>query len=159
MNALQRRSPPYPFPHLITHELTHPSLRRRFEQNQEDCTFTVLAILPTAVENIFEALPVEQVLEELQAQRQERLARSVGPSEVSTADLPSAPPSITDGGDEKSLASESFLHTSQLGESTVGLGEAKSQPPSVRSKRNKVQLWNEVKISCKVEPSDPMNGG
>jgi peroxin-3 len=128
----------------------NPSLRRRFEQNQEDCTFTVLAILPTAVENIFEALPVEQVLEELQAQRQERLARSVGPSEVSTADIASAPPSITDGGDEKSLASESFMHTSQIAESSAGLGEqSKSQPPSVRSKRNKVQLWNEVKISCK----------
>lgn len=130
-----------------------PSLRRRFEQNQEDCTFTVLAILPTAVENIFEALPVEQVLEELQAQRQERLARSVGggPSEVSTADLASAPPSLADGGDDKSLASESFMHTSQMAESSLANGESPISPP--RTKRNKVQLWNEVKISCKEDPN------
>jgi peroxin-3 len=110
----------------------------------------VLAILPTAVENIFEALPVEQVLEELQQQRAERLARSVGPSEVSTADLPSAPPSVTDGGDERSLASESFIHTSQFAESNAEGGEIASlKPPAPRSKRNKVQLWNQVKIDCK----------
>lgn len=134
-------------PCLSNADLSFPSLRRRFEQNQEDCTFTVLAILPTAVENIFEALPVEQALEELQNQRQVRLARSVGPSDVSTADMNSAP-SVTDGGDEKSLASESFLHTSQLGESALGDPAA---PP--RPKRNKVQLWNEVKISCKYDRS------
>ncbi|KAF2418013.1 Peroxin-3 [Tothia fuscella] len=121
------------------------NLRRRFEQNQEDCTFTVLAILPTAVENIFEALPVEQVLEELQTQRQERLAKSVGggPSEVSTADIASAPPSLADGGDDKSLASEGFIHTSQMAESSL---ESPS-PSTPRTKMNKVQLWNEVKIS------------
>lgn len=109
----------------------------------------MLAILPTAVENIFEALPVEQVLEELQAQKQERLARSVGggPSEVSTTDLASAPPSLADGGDDKSLASEGFIHTSQMAESSLGNGESSNSPP--RPKRNKVQLWNEVKISCK----------
>ena len=31
-------------------KISRENLRRRFEQNQEDCTFTVLAILPTAYE-------------------------------------------------------------------------------------------------------------
>ncbi|QDS70439.1 hypothetical protein FKW77_009733 [Venturia effusa] len=117
------------------------NLRRRFEQNQEDCTFTVLAILPTAVENIFEALPVEQVLEELQQQRAERLSRSVAPSELSTADLPSIAGSGTDGGD-----SESFVHTSQIAESSNGEQGNLKRPAASRSKKTKAQLWNQVKI-------------
>ncbi|KIW00806.1 uncharacterized protein PV09_07785 [Verruconis gallopava] len=122
------------------------NLRRRFEQNQEDCTFTVLAILPTAVDNIFEALPVEQLLEELQQQRAERLAKSVGPSEISTADLPSAPPSTVDNGDEKSLASESFVHTSQMAETAPEASPAKLHPAAMKPKKSKAQLWNQMKI-------------
>lgn len=125
------------------------SLRRRFEQNQEDCTFTVLAILPTAVDNIFEALPVEQLLEELQQQRAERLSKSVGPSEVSTADLPSAPPSTIDNGDDKSMASESFVHTSQMAESTAESEPPKAQASPQRPRKNKAQLWNQMKIDCR----------
>ena len=125
------------------------SLRRRFEQNQEDCTFTVLAILPTATENILEGLPVEQVLAELQRQKSERLARSVGPSEVSTADLPSGPPSLPD--DEKaSLQSSEYVHASQVAEINSGSEELKLQPstPSTKSKKSKAQLWNDMKIQC-----------
>src|SRR5687767_12685204 len=65
--------------------ISRENLRRRFEQNQEDCTFTVLAILPTAAENILEAIPVEQILSELQQHKAERLARSVGPSEIASS--------------------------------------------------------------------------
>jgi hypothetical protein len=127
------------------------SLRRRFEQNQEDCTFTVLAILPTATENILEAIPVEQVLEQLQQQKAERLARSVGPSEIAS----SAPPSVADD-DGKSLTSfqsESYVHASQVADTEASSssragaaegGEATEQKP----KKTKAQLWNEMKISC-----------
>jgi len=100
------------------------------------------------VENIFEALPVEQTLDELQQHRAERLARSAGPSEVSTADLHSAPPSTIDNGDEKSLASESFVHASQMAESTADGLDKKLTPSPLRPKRNKAQLWNQVKIDC-----------
>lgn len=109
----------------------------------------MLAILHKATENIVEALPVEETLAELQKQRAERLARSGGASgamsEVSTTDLPSVTPSITEI-DGKSLTSlgesESFVHTSQIAQSEGGLGEPKP-------KRSKAQLWNEVKINCK----------
>lgn len=127
------------------------SLRRRFEQNQEDCTFTVLAILPTATENILDAIPVEQVLEELQRQKAERLARSVGPSEIAS----SAPPSIVeteDDGKSSSFQSESFIHASQIttdGGSTAGSAETGTDASQERkSKKTKAQLWNEMKISC-----------
>ncbi|PSN60180.1 Peroxin-3 [Corynespora cassiicola Philippines] len=126
------------------------NLRRRFEQNQEDCTFTVLAILPTATENILDAIPVEQVLEELQRQKAERLARSVGPSEIAS----SAPPSIVeteDDGKSSSFQSESFIHASQIttdGGSTAGSTETGTDASQERkSKKTKAQLWNEMKIS------------
>jgi peroxin-3 len=111
-------------------------LRRRFEQNQTDCTFTVLALLPTVTENVLEALPVEQLTHELQQKKAERLARATGegvPSEFS-----SGPPSIRDGetASLSSLQSSSFIHASQLGDN------GNSSP-----RRSKAQLWNEIKIA------------
>ncbi|KAF2012437.1 Peroxin-3 family protein [Aaosphaeria arxii CBS 175.79] len=137
------------------------NLRRRFEQNQEDCTFTVLAILPTATENILDAVPVEQILEELQKHKAERLARSVGPSEVFSSAPPSvADPSVADD-DAKSLTSyqsqsESYVHASQIADgenaSTTGSGSAEVAAEGAASgekktKKSKAQLWNEMKIS------------
>ncbi|PVI03107.1 peroxisomal membrane protein [Periconia macrospinosa] len=127
------------------------NLRRRFEQNQEDCTFTVLAILPTATENILDAIPVEQVLEELQKQKAERLARSIGPSEIAST----APPSVADAADDdtksSSFQSESFIHASQItGEasSSTGSADGGAEPNGERkTKKSKAQLWNEMKIS------------
>ena len=112
------------------------SLRRRFTQNQEDCTFTVLALLPTVADNILEALPVESITFELQQQRQARLGQSVSsPSEIS---------SNASGEDGRSLSSfktESFVHTSQMAASAAGSSE------SPRPKKTKSQLWGELKIS------------
>ncbi|KAJ4379366.1 peroxin [Didymella sp. IMI 355093] len=130
------------------------NLRRRFEQNQEDCTFTVLAILPTATEKILDAIPVEQVLEELQRQKAERLARSVGPSEIAS----SAPPSVVDTTEDGTRSSvpdsESYVHASQvaLEEGSTVSGEASTEAAGEKesakaSRKSKAQLWNEMKIS------------
>merc|ERR1712225_82105 len=48
--------------------IARENLRRRFEQNQEDCTFTVLALLPTATDNIMGELQTERITFELQQQ-------------------------------------------------------------------------------------------
>lgn len=117
-------------------------MRRRFEQNQTDCTYTVLALLPTATENVIEALPVEELTKELQKKRAERLAR-ISAGEATGSDMSSVAPSLPED-DRKSLSSfqsESFVHASQVGDSA----ESEEQPPV---KRNKTQLWNEVKITC-----------
>ena len=42
------------------------SLRRRFRQNQEDCTFVLLAQLPTLARHLFSELDVEALTAELQ---------------------------------------------------------------------------------------------
>jgi peroxin-3 len=71
------------------------SLRRRFEQNQTDCTYTVLALLPTAAEDILEALPVEELTKELQKKRAERLARlNAGEGTATGSDMSSVAPSL-----------------------------------------------------------------
>ncbi|KAK7707316.1 peroxin [Botryosphaeria dothidea] len=131
--------------------IARENLRRRFEQNQEDCTFTVLAILPTATDNILHALPVEQTLSELQKQKAERLQRSVAPSEIASTDAPSEAPSAADddGRSLKSFQSESIVHASQVVDNNNN-GEGKSDgasslaPP--KPKKSKAQLWNDMKI-------------
>lgn len=138
------------------------NLRRRFEQNQEDCTFTVLAILPTATENILEAIPVERVLEELQRQKAQRLSRSVGPSEIassapaSVADTQSmADTPVADDARSSNLQADSFIHASQVvptdgsgsSSSNAGLAEGLQEPRETsRSHKTKAQLWSEMKI-------------
>jgi peroxin-3 len=128
------------------------SLRRRFQQNQEDCTFTVLALLPTATENILEALPVENITLELQRKKAERLARSGGLSEPTSSELSSGPPSVNDedGRSMRSMRSEGFVHTSQVVDGRSSSGES-----SPRSNKTKIQLWNELKISCMNLESSP----
>ncbi|KAL4966831.1 peroxisomal biogenesis factor 3 [Aspergillus stella-maris] len=120
--------------------IARENLRRRFEQNQTDCTYTVLALLPTAAEDILEALPVEELTKELQKKRAERLARlNAGEGTATGSDMSSVAPSLPED-DRKSFSSESFLRTSQLGESTL-------EGDALQPKRNKTQLWNEVKIT------------
>ena len=136
MTASQGRSKLGLHSHGSTSRAEHSSLRRRFTQNQEDCTFTVLALLPTAADNILEALPVESITHELQRQRQARLGQNVAsPSELS---------SNASGEDGRSLSSfqtESFVHASQVTGSSAGSSE------SPRPQKTKAQLWNELKIS------------
>ncbi|KAI9817289.1 MAG: peroxin [Thelocarpon impressellum] len=112
------------------------NLRRRFEQNQEDCTFTVLALLPTATENVLEALPVEHITHELQQKKAERLARS-GAGDVASSEFSSGPPSATDddGRSLRSFQSEGYVHASQM------------QTEGEQTKKTKAQLWSELKIN------------
>lgn len=115
------------------------SLRRRFEQNQEDCTYAVHALLPTLRDEIVAALPVEQITEQLQQERQERL-KKLGASEAASSEYPSAPPSAVDD-DSRSLGG-SYMHASQTAQSSTS--DSGSQPP--RPKRSKAQLWQDMKI-------------
>ena len=125
--------------------LTKSSLRRRFVQNQEDCTFTVLALLPTVTDNILAALPVESITRELQQQKAERLGRSAGASDVGISEFSSSTPSAAgdDGKSVGSLGNSDFIHTSQMGASTF---EGSADSP--RKRKTKAQLWEDLKINC-----------
>ena len=89
-------------------------------------------------EEIIGALPVEQITEQLQQERQERLKR-LGGSEAASSELPSGPPSVTD---DASLQSSGYVHASQMASSS-----AEVAAPSARPKRTKAQLWQEMKIN------------
>jgi peroxin-3 len=157
MSALHEKSMSPTVHHHCSHVATTTnstfySLRRRFEQNQEDCTFTVLAILHTATENVIEALPVEKTVDELQREKEERAtSKGSAMSEVSTADLASVPGS-EDARSLTSFKTDSYVHASQMADSAIGDGEQKLKSPILRTngRRSALTLWNEMKISCKL---------
>ncbi|QSZ35568.1 hypothetical protein DSL72_008438 [Monilinia vaccinii-corymbosi] len=140
------RSQTYAYPLII-------SLRRRFEQNQEDCTYTVLALLPTATENILAELETERITYELQQKKAAKQARN---GEGRPSEFGSSPPSITDD-DGRSMASfsDSGMHISQLGiPSGLELGVNGAQDggqqgaqQAQKVQKSKMQLWNDLKIS------------
>ncbi|CCT65935.1 related to PEX3-peroxisomal assembly protein-peroxin [Fusarium fujikuroi IMI 58289] len=122
------------------------NLRRRFEQNQEDCTFTVLALLPSATTAILEAMNTEQITFEIQQMKATKAIKNGGPESA-------APPSIADTtlteDDGKSMAgqSESGAQSSQAPTSSPfnAGGEANKEAPKPR--KTKRQLWDDVTIS------------
>ncbi|KFY77851.1 hypothetical protein V499_02853 [Pseudogymnoascus sp. VKM F-103] len=127
------------------------NLRRRFQQNQEDCTFTILALLPTATDNIMAELETERITFALQEQKASKLAREDRPS-----DLGSTPPSVTDddGRSNISQLSESGVHASQASLPPTATDEkapqdsAQPAPTAQKSRKSKLQLWNDLKISA-----------
>lgn len=101
----------------------------------------MLALLPTVREEIIGALPVEDITNELQRQRSEKMARSGGPSEAASSEYPSAPAStIDDSASMSSFQTGSYIHASQMADSQDGR--------SLLKKKSKAQLWNDMKISC-----------
>ncbi|KAJ2899093.1 Peroxisomal biogenesis factor 3 [Zalerion maritima] len=133
------------------------NLRRRFEQNQEDCTFTVLALLPTATTNIIEAMNTEQITYEIQQMK------GSGKTSKNSTDSTATPPSIADTAmtedDGKSavgsMQSESGVHASQITVPPAGTpsgegaqdGGQQLQPVPPKPRRTKRQLWDDLKIS------------
>ncbi|KAF7516828.1 hypothetical protein G7054_g14004 [Neopestalotiopsis clavispora] len=130
------------------------NLRRRFEQNQEDCTFTVLALLPTATTSVLESMNTEKITLEIQQMKGVKNARS--------AESTATPPSIADttlteeeGKSTVSLQSESGVHASQIAlpspsatSTTDGTQEGGQAPASTqKSRRTKRQLWDDLTIS------------
>lgn len=129
--------------------IARENLRRRFEQNQEDCTYTVLALLPTATDNILQELQTERITFELQQHKAAKLARD---GEPHSSELGSGPPSVTDD-DSKSMVSmqsESGVHTSQMGlpgSAAAGEGPQDGGQQAQKLRKTKMQLWNDLKIS------------
>ncbi len=129
------------------------SLRRRFEQNQEDCTFTVLALLPTATTKILEEMNTEKITYEIQQMKSTtRSVKSVG--SMSPPSLSDTNATDDDGRSIVSLQSESGVHASQVAlpptsvpmppdASEDGGSEAPTKP-----RKTKRQLWDDLTISC-----------
>lgn len=131
-------------------------MRRRFEQNQEDCTFTVLALLPTATTNLLETMNTEKIT--LEIQQLKGTTKGVRSGESSAT-----PPSIADttmteeeGKSVISQQSDSGIHASQItlpsptaaGDASQDGGQAAAAAQKTR--KSKRQLWDDLTISCKL---------
>ena len=123
------------------------SLKRRFEQNQEDCSVTVLELLPQVVDAIMKDLPVERITGELQQKKASKLARSgsisqgvVGESSAGSL-AESISPSPVPRNDDDNQSMQSFASESYImgGYSVEG---------SRRGGKSRTQLWNEIKNKC-----------
>lgn len=134
------------------------SLRRRFEQNQEDCTFTVLALLPTATTNILEAMNTEKITYEIQQMKGSATAKTKSIGSLSPPTAMSEANTVDDDGRSTisvSVTSEAGVHMSQISvppSAALPEGveapapEAPSTPPKPR--KTKRQLWDDLTISC-----------
>lgn len=141
-----------------------PSLRRRFEQNQEDCTFTVLALLPTATTNILEAMNTEKITYDIQQMKGSTVTTKSVKSIGSTS-----PPSTTDANtvdeDGRSVISlPSHSDTNMSVSQIMGLppperpdapapapaatpAPAAQESAQSKPRRTKRQLWDDLTIS------------
>ncbi len=96
-------------------------------------------------------LETERITFELQEQKAAKLARN---GEAHPSELGSGPPSVTDddGRSMASMASESGVHASQMGlpsASAAGAGAQDGGQQIQKVKKTKLQLWNDLKISCR----------
>lgn len=124
------------------------SLRRRFEQNQEDATYTIMALLPTLSSDIIDTFPVEALTQELQAKRTEKAilrssskALSDATSDISNVTTGLVPKNTSDEDTKAENEEDSIVMKQEAGsESIVQVEKA--------PKKSKTQLWQELKIEC-----------
>ncbi|KUI65125.1 Peroxisomal biogenesis factor 3 [Cytospora mali] len=123
------------------------NLRRRFRQNQEDCTYTVLALLPTATAKILEAMDVEKITLEIQ-QMKGGAAKSIKSGNADSISLPETTGLTDEDGRSMVSASESGVHASQITIPPASqTSEGGEQPQPEKPRRTKRQLWGDVTIS------------
>ncbi|WFD27376.1 peroxin [Malassezia nana] len=113
---------------LLRDRVARENLRRRFLQNQEDCSFTIMALLPTLSSQIFEAMDVESISQALLAQnRRHREA----PAEAPPA-LPEAANNTTE------TATTETAPTPAPASSTESVSEEERRA-------TKLRLWDDIK--------------
>ncbi|PKS09976.1 hypothetical protein jhhlp_004600 [Lomentospora prolificans] len=122
------------------------NLRRRFEQNQEDCTFTVLALLPTATQHILETMDTEKITYEIQTLKVAKNTTAGAPPSIAETNL-----TDEDGKSLASLQSESGVHASQIAlppaATAVEEGGQDGGAQAQKSRKTKRQLWDDLTIS------------
>lgn len=126
---------------LATERAAKENLRRRFEQNQQDATFTIMALLPSLFIDVLEKYPVEKITQELQAKRTEKtIARSTfsdtGVSDISS--VMTAPSDIPADSNQQHNVTDSTIMFKD--------GEASAVEVNYKPKRSKAQLWQDLKI-------------
>lgn len=127
----------------LTRHYQISSLRRRFEQNQEDCTYTVLALLPTATGNVISALNTEQITYEIQQIKSS--ARSLKGIQTTS------PPSIADTTLTEDDSKSTISVPVDVGMPFTSDGTSQELAPP-RPRKTKRQLWDDLTISGTLPP-------
>ncbi|KAL1835896.1 hypothetical protein VTJ49DRAFT_5908 [Mycothermus thermophilus] len=137
------------------------NLRRRFEQNQEDCTYTVLALLPNATAQILEAMNTEKITLEIQQFKGSAIAKARSVGSTSPPSMSEANATDDDGRSIITVTSqgETGIQTTQISvptplTSTAGSVSDKPQDvtvnvaaPPPKPRKTKKQLWDDVTIT------------
>ncbi|KAK7712436.1 peroxin [Diaporthe eres] len=123
------------------------NLRRRFQQNQEDCTYTVLALLPTATTRILESMDVEKITLEIQQMKGGNGSKSVKSGSGDSMSLPETTGMTDEDGRSIVSASESGIHASQITVPPASQTDGDQPPQPDKPRRTKRQLWGDVTIS------------
>ncbi|PIA19283.1 Peroxin-3 [Coemansia reversa NRRL 1564] len=120
------------------------NIRRRFDQNQRDCMFTIMSLLPELSEQVLREVDVERLIAELRAINKQPVVDSQSVSEKSETREGSS----TDGATERST-SESGVNEDSASRATDVAGpdanhllDDNSEP----AKRTKVDIWEDIKI-------------
>lgn len=130
-----------------------PSLRKRFQQNQEDCTYHVLALLPSLGNQILEDMDVEQITLALQQTRATAPSSSAAgqPSAQGLA-LPSAPTLLQ----ESRQAPREALSESMISAASSGADSASSTTNSLLLDTSPPRRPSEVDPASIPTPSSPI---
>ncbi|KAJ2858781.1 peroxin [Coemansia erecta] len=134
------------------------NIRRRFDQNQRDCLFTIMSLLPELSEQILREVDVERLIAELRAIHRPQPSHQKPTGEGASAkkaleggenNVWSNNSSNNDSGDgEKTQTSDDVEKKSQQENGSAdGFAEAEtadkeSEPP----RRSKVEIWEDIKI-------------
>jgi peroxin-3 len=104
------------------------SLRRRFEQNQEDCAYTVLTLLPAATAAIIKEIAVESLTEEIR-----KLPKNT----------PGAPPSVAGTTDAGGGGADDVRSVKSFVSEGMDKGVLVEKVPT----KTRAELWEEIKIN------------
>ncbi|PKI84069.1 peroxin [Malassezia vespertilionis] len=152
---------------MLRERVARENLRRRFLQNQEDCSFTIMALLPTISIQIFKTMDVESTSKELQRQSKKPLPSTEEKERGPEAQAAQAQPDSSESGitDDSGMPAAAVRGTGldRLSEAppppisdSAKLPTATSQSSGQGSdfareeedrRVKKLQLWNEIKYT------------
>lgn len=70
-------------------KLIKEKIKKKYQHTQQDCLFTIIALLPTLLSNVYKSIPVENITKQLLTKRKE------GGTTVSSSEVESSDPDIS----------------------------------------------------------------
>ncbi|KAI8146360.1 Peroxin-3 [Fennellomyces sp. T-0311] len=144
----------------MTERVAKENLKRRFQQNQNDCVFTVLSLLPTLGDQILYEMNIEAAWAKLQESRKLEKKEELLKREQAAAAAEKAEKEETQGEQAQNENQEDKPNSTteekpelensvgSLGASTASLEETKSKIlDGILDKKAKYLLWEEIKAS------------